>query len=76
MLKDRFPLLDGATAEIVAIEMQQVEGEIGEAIGPPIGDGVLQITYMRDAAIVGDGDLAVENHLTAERQQFAEGLAE
>jgi len=55
-------VLDPATAQVVAVEMQQVESEIGEAIRPARGDRLAQRIEVRHAALVGHCDLAVEHH--------------
>jgi len=46
----------------VPVKVQQVEGEIGEALGLAPGDRLAQRIEMRHAALVGDGDFAVEHH--------------
>ena len=55
-------ILNRATPEVVAVEMQEIEREIGEPLWPPLGYGVAQRVEVCDAAIVRNGDLAVENH--------------
>jgi hypothetical protein len=46
----------------VAIKMQQVEREIGEPLWAPFADGIAQPIEMRDATVIGDRDLTVQNH--------------
>jgi hypothetical protein len=48
--------------------VQQIEGEIGEALRPALFDGVLQVADMGHAAIVRDRNLPIENDLAAERK--------
>ena len=70
-------VFNGAAPEIVAIEVQEVESEIGEPVRSHLADGIAQRVEMRDAAIVGNGDLTIQHH---SRQlgmdQRPEGLAE
>ena len=65
--QQRLPLFDPAAAQVMAVQVQQIEGEIDEPIRPAPGDGVLQIADLRDTAIVGHRDLAVEHDLAVER---------
>ena len=55
-------VFDRAAPEIVAIEVQEIEGEIGEPVWPAFADGIAQRVEMRDAAIVRGCDLAIQNH--------------
>src|SRR5439155_6023611 len=40
------PILYRATKEIVAVKVQQIEGEISKVLRPAVGDGVLQVADM------------------------------
>jgi hypothetical protein len=44
----------------VAVNVEQVECEIGEAVRLPAGNRVIEQIQMCDAALTGHGDLAVE----------------
>jgi hypothetical protein len=56
----------------VAVNVEQVEREIGESVRLPAGNRVIEQIQMRDAALVGHGDLAVEHQLAVRGCQFAE----
>jgi hypothetical protein len=60
--QERLPVLDRAAAQIVAVEVQQVEGEIDELVGAALGYGFVQGVDVGDAALIGHGNLAVEHH--------------
>jgi len=51
------------SADIVAVDVQQVEGEIDEPVRLAPGDRVVEEVEMRDAAIVRHGDLAIDDQL-------------
>src|SRR6266446_4966761 len=69
------PILYRTAAEIVAVKVQQIEGEIGEALRPAVGDGVLQVADMGNTSIVGRGDFAIEDGVAAKREQLCERVA-
>ena len=58
----RLAILNRAAPEIMAVEVQQVEREVGELLGTPSGYGLAQRIYVGDAAVVRHRDLAVKNH--------------
>jgi hypothetical protein len=69
-------LFDRAAPEIVTIDVEEIECEVGEAIGPvPTGGGLEQV-YMRNAALVGDRYLSVEDDGSAPRGELSEWAAE
>jgi hypothetical protein len=47
--------------EVVAVEVQEVECEIGKLLEPPVAEDIAQRVEMRDAALIGNGDLAIQN---------------
>jgi hypothetical protein len=51
-----------AAPEVVPVEVQQVEREIGKPVGSPLAYGIAQPVEMRNAAVIGDRDFAVQNH--------------
>ena len=51
-----------AAPEILAVEMQQIEREIGEPLRSTVAYGIAQRIEMRDAALIGNRDLAIQNH--------------
>jgi hypothetical protein len=59
------PSLDRAGPQIVAVQAQQVETEIGEPLGPALGDGVLQVADVGHAPIVRNRDFPIEDQLAA-----------
>ena len=61
VIKTRLNLEMANAPEIVAIEVQKIEGEIGEPVRSHLPDGIAQRIEMRDAAIIGDRDLAVQD---------------
>jgi hypothetical protein len=67
--------LDWAGPQIVAVEVHQIESEVGEPLGPALSDGVLQVIDMGYAPIVWDRDFSIENQLTAGREQPIERRA-
>jgi len=66
------PLFDRAAAQVPPVQVQQIEGEIGELLRPARKDGILEIANVGDATIVRGRDLSVEDHLAAERDQPSE----
>jgi hypothetical protein len=60
----------------MTVEMQQVEREIGEALGPPVADRLGQVVEMGDAALVGRGDLAVDHEAAAKPGQAVDRRGE
>src|SRR5438067_13886371 len=62
--------------QIVAAQVQQVEGEIRQPIRPPRSHSVVQAVDMRDAALVRHRDLAIQHHGPAGIDELAEGRAE
>ena len=67
-----FSLLDRVAAQVVAVNAEQVEREIGEPVRLPAGNRIVDQIQMRDAALVGHGDLAVEHQLAARGCQLVE----
>jgi hypothetical protein len=55
-------ILDRAAAQVVAVEVQQVEGEVGELLRSACRYRFTQRIDMRDAAVIRQGDLAVQHH--------------
>ncbi len=56
--------------EIVAVEVEQIEGEAGELVSPAFGERVLKGGEARDPVRVLDHDLAVDQRvLTGERRE-------
>ena len=51
--QQRFAVLYRAASQVVAIEVQQVEGEIGEPVGAALGYGLGQRVNVRDATVIG-----------------------
>jgi hypothetical protein len=70
-----FALFDRAPPQVVAVQMQQIKGKVRQLVGAG-GDGVVQRIDMRDSAIVGHGDLAIQHHGPAAGGKLAEGRAE
>jgi hypothetical protein len=60
--------LDRAGPQIVAVEVHQIESEVGEPLGPALSDG-----DMGYAPIVWDRDFSIQNQLPAGREQPIEG---
>ena len=58
-----FPLLDRTAPQVVAVDVQQVEGVIHQPVRLAPRDRVLEEVEMGDAAIVGHGDLAIDDQL-------------
>jgi hypothetical protein len=54
-------VLDGAGAQIVAVEVEQIEGEIREPLGAALAQRLGQPVDMGDAALIGHRDLAVDH---------------
>jgi len=69
MSEQRFSTLYRAGPQIAAIEVQQVESEIGEPFGSALGDSVLQVADVGYAPIVWDRDFPIEDQLPAGREQ-------
>src|SRR5205814_9452281 len=70
-------VFDRAAPEAVAVEMQQVEREIGEPLRLAIGNSLAQPIQMSNAALIGNGDLAIQNHFRQPRiEERSEGLPE
>ena len=61
VLQQRLAMLDRGAAQIMAVEVEKVEGEIGEPLGPALAQRLVQRVDMGDAALVGHDDLAVEH---------------
>ena len=55
-------VFDRAAPEILAVEMQQIEREIGEPLRPTVASGIAQRVEMRYAAIIRNRDLTIQNH--------------
>jgi hypothetical protein len=60
--QQHLPVLDRAAPEVVAVEMQEIESELGEPLRPPLTYGIAQGVEMRHAATVRDGNLAIQHH--------------
>jgi len=60
----------------MAVEVQQVEREIGEPICPSPGDRVVKVADMGDAAVIEHRNFAVEHDFAPAGQQVAERGAE
>ena len=58
-------MLDPAAPQVVAVDVQQVEGVIGEPLGLALRYGIVEEIEMRHATIIGNGDLAVDDQLVA-----------
>jgi hypothetical protein len=67
-----FTVLDRMAAQIVTIEVQEVEREIGEPIRSVPSDGVVKVVDTCDTALVGYGDFAVQDNFAPAGQQFPE----
>ena len=67
---------DRAAPQIVAVEIEQVESEVGQAIGPALAKCVLQPVDMRDATLVRDGDLTIKHDGPTARGKAPEWRAE
>ena len=61
-------------AKVVAVQIRQIEGEKDQLLRPPRGQGILQGGKARDALLVLDHDLAVDQRLLA--AQTLEDLGE
>ena len=46
----------------MAVEVEEIEGEIREPLGAALAQRLGQEVDMGDAALVGHGDLAVQHH--------------
>ena len=57
---------------MVTVHRTEIEGEIGEPLGAALGDGVAQRVQMRNATVIGNRDLPVQNHCRQSRA-VAEG---
>ena len=55
-------VVDRTAPEVVAIEVQEVKREISKPLRVTPGDGLAQGVEMGDAAVIGNGDLAIQNH--------------
>jgi hypothetical protein len=60
--QQRLAILDRAGAQIVAVEMEEVEGKIGELLGPAQTQRLAELVDVRHTARVRHRDLAVEHH--------------
>jgi hypothetical protein len=63
LLQQRFPVEQGRSREIEAVEMEKVEDMVVEAMATPRFQVRLQVAEMRDPAVVLRNDLAVEQRL-------------
>jgi len=70
------PPLDRAASQVVAVDVQEVEGVIGQPVGLAPRDRVVEEVEMRDAAIVGHGDFAVDHQLMSGGGERGERCAE
>ena len=70
------PPLDRAAPQVVAVDVQQVEGVIDQPVRLAPRDRVVEEVEMRDAAIVGHGDLAIDDQLVPGGGERGEGRAE
>jgi hypothetical protein len=60
----------------MAIEMKQIEGEIGETVAAALSDVILLVADMRRTLFVRDGNLTVEHQLIAKGCDVVEWSAE
>ena len=60
----------------MAVDVQQIEGEIGKPIRLSPGDRVLKVANMGNPALIGHRDFAVEDDLALVGQQIAKWRAE
>jgi hypothetical protein len=61
LAQQRLAVLDRAGAQVVAVEVEKVEGEIGEPLGSTLAHRLVSKSIMGDAVLVGHRDLAVED---------------
>ena len=71
-----FPLLDRAAPQVVAVDVQEVEGVIDQPVRLAPRDRVVEEVEMGDAAIVGHGDLAIDDQLVPGGDERGKGRAE
>ena len=55
-------VFDRAAPEVVAIEVQQIEREVGKPVGSALAYGIAQRVQMRHAATVRNGNLTIKYH--------------
>jgi hypothetical protein len=65
-------MLDPASPEVMAVDVQQVESVIDEPLGLPLRDGIVEEVEVRHAAVVRDRDLAVDHQLVADADKPGE----
>src|SRR5207248_2653108 len=61
-------------ADVVAIEVEDIEGEEGEAIRAAAADRQQQVVEMGDAPVVGCGDLAVDDERATDLGEPPDGV--
>ena len=70
-----FTLADGKVAGVVAVEVEEVEDEVGEGVAGAFVEGGLKVGEGGDAAVVEDDDFAVRVSLSAGRAAMASATA-
>jgi hypothetical protein len=72
LLQQCFAVLDGATPQVVAVRIEQVECEIGEPILLLTSESIVECVDVRHTALIRDRDFTVEDNLTPALWDVAE----
>jgi hypothetical protein len=75
LAQQRLAMLDRAAPQIVAVEIQQIESEISQALRAAAAECVGQCVEMRHAALVWNRDLAIHDDRMTGCRQGTEGIA-